>query len=97
MSLSSPSPCASPADRSAWTEWVRVSLIATAVTPRAASLVTKEPHRVGVRGGCTPACRHATHPSVEPGAIRMPRRRADVQGAHAQHVGHGPEEVLRKP
>jgi hypothetical protein len=34
---------------------------------------------------------------VEPGAIRMPRRRADVQGAHAQHVGHGPEEVLRKP
>jgi hypothetical protein len=70
---------------------------ATAVTPRAASLVTRELHRVGVRGDCTPACRHATHPSVEPGAIRTPRRRADVQGAHAQRVGLGPDEVLRKP
>jgi hypothetical protein len=45
---------------------------AAAVTPRAASLITRELHRVGVRGKCTPACRQATHPSVEPQPSRVP-------------------------
>jgi hypothetical protein len=77
---------------------VRVGAVvvdATAVTPRAASLVTRELHRVGVRGECTPACWQATHPSVEPPPSLV--RRADVQGAHAQRVGLGPDEVFWTP
>jgi hypothetical protein len=35
--------------------------------------------------------------ATEPGAIRTPRRRADVQGAHAQRVGLGLDEVFWTP